>query len=99
MTLFQLAQVHFSPATTAEEKIIFAFTRVFSIRKIKEAFQVGTDKINATIKYYKRTGEVPPPQKKSSRKLSPEILASIHNMIYADAHVTLETMRKTRIDK
>ena len=44
MTAFQLEQVRFSPATTAEEKIIFAYTRGFSTRKIKEALHVGTGK-------------------------------------------------------
>ncbi len=42
MAAFQLEQVRFSQATTADEKIIFAYTRGFSIRKIKEALPVST---------------------------------------------------------
>ena len=69
MFAFDLARVQFSPTTTDEEKIIFAFTRGFTIRKIKEAFHFGTSKVTETIKHYKRTGDIPKPQQRTPQKL------------------------------
>ena len=94
-----LAQFPFSPVTTIEEKIIFAHTRGFSIRAIKNAFHVGSDKVSATIKYYKNTKTIPQPIPKEAPKLNTRVLAQIHNMIFTDAHVTLETMQKTIAEK
>ena len=76
MFALDLAKIQFSPITTDEEKIIFAFTRGFTIRKIKEAFHFGTSKVSETIKYYKRTGNVPKSQQREPPKLTSEVLAS-----------------------
>ena len=94
MFALDLAKIQFSPITTDEEKIIFAFTRGFTIRKIKEAFHFGTSKVSETIKYYKRTGNVPKSQQREPPKLTSEVLAHIHSMIFADAHITLQKMQK-----
>lgn len=94
MTNVHFRSQQFSPATTPEEKIIFAFIRGFSLRKIKETFHVGSDKVSETIKYYRRTGSIPKPPERKRTKLTQTVLSEIHNMIYADAHVTLQQMQK-----
>ena len=95
----QLDKVKVSPRTTDEEKIIFARTRGFTIRQIRDAFHFGNTKITEVIKEYRRTGMVPKPKANHApTKLTHEVLSAIHTMIYNDAHVTLETMpRKNQL--
>lgn len=96
MLPLQLDKIKFPPRTTDEEKIIFARTRGFSTRQIRDAFHFGNTKISEVIKEYKRTGVVQKPkQNHKPTKLTHEVLLKIHTMIYNDAHATLETMQST----
>ena len=65
------------------------------MRTIKQSFHTGTDKISTAIKFYKRTGTVLRPPKRGNYKLTTGVLAEIHIMIFNDAHVTLQQMRKS----
>ena len=96
MLPLNLAAFKFPPKTTDEEKIIFAKTRGFTIRQIREAFHFGTQKVCDTIKEYKRTGSVPQPKtKRVPTKLTQEVLTKIHTMIFNDAHITLSAMQQS----
>ena len=82
MLPLQLDKIKFPPRTTDEEKIIFARTRGFSTRQIRDAFHFGNTKISEVIKEYKRTGVVQKPkQNHKPTKLTHEVLLKIHTMM------------------
>ena len=64
----------FAPGTTDEEKIIWAYTRGFSHRVIKAAFNFGSDKMFRVISCFKETGSIPAPLTRQNYKLTHEIM-------------------------
>ena len=70
-------------------------TRGFSASKIKKAFHFGSDKVSRTIKSYKLNKVVPKSPMRGPTKLTAEVLAYIHTMLYADAHSTLELIKSS----
>lgn len=89
-----LKNFKFPPRTTDEEKIVFAYTKGYTVRQTAQCFCFGSHKICRVIKHYKETGEILKPVNHSKLKLTPDVLASIHSSILADAHSTLEKMRE-----
>ena len=89
---------NFSLNASDEEKIIFLHTRQVSQRKIKEYLHIGSDKVSRVIRHYKSTGEILKPNREKY-KLTPEILAHIHQKIYGDAHITLNQLQKSISEK
>ena len=70
-----LRNFNFSPWTTDEEKIIWAYTRGFPQRIIQTAFHFGSDKVSRTIMNFKQTGTTPSPAQSNPRtKLTQNVL-------------------------
>ena len=63
--------------------------------KSKKAFHFGSDKVSRTIKSYKLNKVVPKSPMRGPTKLTAEVLAYIHTMLYADAHSTLELIKSS----
>ena len=78
---------------TDEEKIIWAHTRGFPQRVIKEVLHFGSDKVSYVINYYKHNGTVPEKQPIKPTKLTPEVLTIINTQILENAHLTLNNLQ------
>ena len=95
MRPLNLAAFKFPSKTTDQEKIIFAKTRSFTIRQMREAFHFGNDKICRVIKEFNRSGRIPePPEMHKKTKMTTDVLLELHQIIFSDAHVTLGIMQK-----
>ena len=65
----------FPPNTTDEEKIIFAKSRKFTVRQIKQCFGFGNSKITRVWEEYNRTHMIPKPLPLGPHpKLTPNVL-------------------------
>ena len=90
-----LSTYKFLPGTTDEEKIIFAHVRGFSQRIIKKTFHFGSDKISRTIRFFNDNGVIPKPLEQHPKtKLTPEVLAAIHQTLETDARTSFQKLQQ-----
>ncbi len=85
---------------TPEEAIIRLHNKGFSIRKIRAALRVGTDRISNTIKYYHEYSEIPKPKIKGRpSKKTEEILAMITMLTINDRSISSYSIAHKIIDE
>ena len=89
----------FAPGTTDEEKIIWAYTRGFSQRVIKVAFNFGIDKICRVISCFKAMGRIPAPLTRQNYKLTQEIMTYIETVLASSPHTTLAELQANIITR